>query len=598
MAQPVPDQSQSPRRRRLLPWLVAGAFFVAIAPTLPWLQFAGGSENLVVETVLEMRRGGPWFIPTLQGYPRLSKPPLTAWLTAAAARPETVEQLSSRDANQRQSAFRAFAWQVRWPTLLSACLTLVATYALGDLLLGRPAGLVSSIACGSTLLFMRFCRGATTDVQLALWVAAANAFLALALFRRRYWVGFLGAGAATGLALMSKGPVAFIQSTLPFGLFALWRVLARPGDTGTEVPAPAGQGRAIGLTYAAPSRRARSALLPALLLGVGVMLAVALPWPLEVWRRYPDILQAWKMEVTREGATQLAPDPWYTYLVFPVWVLPWLSFFAAGCWVACVSLARPVNASLEALRQREGFVLALMLTAVPLLVMTCVKDKNERYMLPMIVPAAVLAGGAAAAWFRSDRRDPAGRVVEALHWVTLGVMAAGVPIVGLMSPRFGLGAPWFSVPVAVAIAVAAGLVLFAGTTVVRRASASCAAAAITTALVILLLQYPILYWYRGHSVADLKPLADLVWERYPDAALYEYDPGTRTRTYLDLPIYAGRLTRKVNDPASLEQTDRPQVVVYFSKRSGGAPDLPPPWQELTSGGGHKDRWTAYVLPKK
>src|SRR3954465_2507455 len=203
----APTLGERPPRAWLASLLIAAAVFAAVAPTLSWLQFAGGSENLVVETVLEMRRGGPWFIPTLQGYPRLSKPPLTAWVTAAAARPRTVEQLSSRDRAARESAFRDFAWEVRWPTLLSACLTLVATYALGDLLLGRPVGLVSAIARGSTLLFLRFCRGATPAVQLALGVAVANAFLALAVFRRRYWLGFLGAGAATGLALMSKGPV-------------------------------------------------------------------------------------------------------------------------------------------------------------------------------------------------------------------------------------------------------------------------------------------------------------------------------------------------------------------------------------------------------
>src|SRR5205823_7095753 len=118
----------------------------------------------------EMRRGGPWFIPTLQGYPRLSKPPLAAWITAAAARPSTVERLSSRDPAERRAAFRVFSWEVRWPTLLSACGMLLATYALGGLLLGRSVGLASAVVCGSSLLFLRFCRSATTDVQLALWV--------------------------------------------------------------------------------------------------------------------------------------------------------------------------------------------------------------------------------------------------------------------------------------------------------------------------------------------------------------------------------------------------------------------------------------------
>src|SRR5689334_14197573 len=81
MTQPLstPDlqSTESPRRRGLRSWVaavvVAAGFFAAVAPTLTRLEFVGGSEVLVVETALEMRRGGPWFIPTLQGYPRLTK---------------------------------------------------------------------------------------------------------------------------------------------------------------------------------------------------------------------------------------------------------------------------------------------------------------------------------------------------------------------------------------------------------------------------------------------------------------------------------------------------------------------------------------------
>src|SRR5205085_11621866 len=60
---------------------VAGLFFVAVAPTLAWLDFSSGSENLAVESVLEMRRGGPWGVPTLQLQPRTQKPPLAAWVS-------------------------------------------------------------------------------------------------------------------------------------------------------------------------------------------------------------------------------------------------------------------------------------------------------------------------------------------------------------------------------------------------------------------------------------------------------------------------------------------------------------------------------------
>src|SRR3954452_7287298 len=84
---------------------IASLVFAAVAPTLSWLEFSSGSENLVVETVLEMRRGGPWLGPTLERQPRTQKPPLPAWVTAAAARPATVAALADRDPVRRAAAY-------------------------------------------------------------------------------------------------------------------------------------------------------------------------------------------------------------------------------------------------------------------------------------------------------------------------------------------------------------------------------------------------------------------------------------------------------------------------------------------------------------
>jgi hypothetical protein len=117
----------------------------------------------------------------------------------------------------------------------------------------------------------------------------------------------------------------------------------------------------------------------------------------------------------------------------------------------------------------------------------------------------------------------------------------------------------------------------------------------TGAAVMLLLQYPVMRGYSAYATSDLKPLADAVWEKYPDARIVEYEPGTRTRTYLDLPIYAGRTTSKERDVLALRPGERPVVAVFFSRR-GEVPPLPEPWQPLASGGGRKDSWQAFVLP--
>jgi len=103
---------------------VAIIFFLAIAPTLTWAPFSKIVENLNIETALEIRRGGPILIPTLMSEPRVRKPPLTAWLTAAAINPLTVADMSSSDAATRESAWKNLAWQTRWPALLCAAATL------------------------------------------------------------------------------------------------------------------------------------------------------------------------------------------------------------------------------------------------------------------------------------------------------------------------------------------------------------------------------------------------------------------------------------------------------------------------------------------
>src|SRR5687767_4397568 len=92
--------------------LVATSFFVAVAPTLPWLEFnlSASMEQLVVATSLEIRRTGKWLVPELEGEPRVAKPPLASWIAAAAIRESTLAELDSRDPLTRQAAYERLAW--------------------------------------------------------------------------------------------------------------------------------------------------------------------------------------------------------------------------------------------------------------------------------------------------------------------------------------------------------------------------------------------------------------------------------------------------------------------------------------------------------
>lgn len=619
----VDPTGRGPRRPALLAVAIAAGFFAAVAPTLRWQEFSGGSENLVVETVLEMRRGGPWLIPTLLDVPRVNKPPLTVWLTAAAVRDDTVARLASRHPAERGAAFRDLAWDVRWPSLLASCAMLLATYGLArNLLLGPRVALASIAVCGSTLLFLRFARAATTDVQLALWVTVAGAFLALAIFRGRWWAGCLGAGAALGLAFMSKGPVAFVQTILPFALFLAWRRVIDPAsvrDSGTgfqpvrrafdsTTPSVAASSTRVenpchgqdSLT----NRRRFNIALP-VVAGVVLMLLIGLPWYGWVIRHHPDTLKSWWVEVTRVNATQLPPDPWYTYFVFPVWLVPWLPWFIAGAWVGGLQAARHPSVDQTATDRawRDGTVAALLLTLVPIVVMSLFRDKNERYLLPMLPPAAILAARAAVGWWQTrpdaTARDPAGKLVEAIHWGTLFVLALGLPIAGPLLPKLGLGAAWFNGAVAIATAAGAIPIVVIGYILRRRTTGGRAvfAAVAATASLLLVLQFPAMHGYGRIATSDLKPLADAVLAEFPDAQVYQFEPAGRTRVRMDLPIYLGRATRAIG-PAEMPRSpgQRPQVVVFLDRHADRQPSLDPPWKEFATGAGRKGGWRAYVLP--
>jgi 4-amino-4-deoxy-L-arabinose transferase-like glycosyltransferase len=590
---PTPEPNdRRPRRPLLLAVLMAAAFFAAVAPTLRWQEFSGGSENLVVETVLEMRRGGPWLIPTLLDVPRVTKPPLTAWLTAAAVRQDTVARVTSRDRATRDAAFRELAWQVRWPSLLASCAMLLATYALArNLGLGPTVALASMAVCGSTLLLLRFARAATTDVQLALWVTVANAFIALAVIRGRTWAGCVGAGVALGLAFMSKGPVAFLQTLLPVALFVVWRLTSGTGFQ--PVPATTGDPPPVRNGY----------LLP-VLAGTAVMLLIGLPWYGLVLYQHPGILRSWWAEVTREGATQLPRDPWYTYFVFLPWLAPWLAWFVAGAWVGALQLADLAPGTHGPVERawRQGTVAALLLVAAPLVAMSLFKDKNERYTLPMLAPAAVLAARAAVGWWQTPpaerARDLAGHVVEAIHWLALIVIAIAAPLYIPTLQKVDWTDPLLRLDFGLAFAVAGVAILVAGIQLRRRGGpAGVAAAVAAPAAVMLLLQFPAMRMYGRMAVSDFKPVADAILTEYPDAAVYQYEPGGRTRVRIDLPIYLGRPTRAVGrDELPQAATTRPQVVVFLDRHAAQTPPLPPPWKELASGAGRNGGWKAYVLP--
>jgi 4-amino-4-deoxy-L-arabinose transferase-like glycosyltransferase len=552
----------------LIVLLAIGMLIGAVAPMLSSVEFGRTLENLNVATALEARRDGHWLVPTLEGMPRTKKPPLEAWMTAAAMSPQTVAACSSRDPEVRESAYRWLAWEARWPTLATAALAVLATYFLGSVIGGNCLGALGAIIFGGSYSFLRYAQVAVTDVPLTLWVIVANGLFAVAAFEGRAWWGLVGGGVAVGLAFLSKGPVALAQTVAPWIVFMAWR-RRRPGGP------PVRWGPAIA--------------------GVGAFVAVGVPWYLAVLLRDPDRQwHTWFREVTGSDAPERA-EKFYAYGVYLLYVMfPWVVFWLGGLWLAVLDLASPSQANRD---HSQRFVFAMMLVVVPVLIMSFHKDKKERYLLPLMGPAAVLTARCIVEHRGQRQRSAKQDWVPWVHWAGLAVVGLGLPIVGAMGikgVRTVEGSPWYSAGYAVGAVAIATVLLGMGAWLERTRRGG---TVLMTFALMLVSCNVFMHGYRqtsnGRSV--MRPLARRIWERYPDAVLYTSLPRGQ-RASVDLSIYANRTTGWITE-AQIRQPlaagARAQVVLVKQREHEPAPVPPAGWEELMAVGKEGgDGWRA------
>ncbi|MFN4243803.1 MAG: ArnT family glycosyltransferase [Tepidisphaerales bacterium] len=539
----LPHTLHGPHRTALA-WaaavLLAAVFFLTQLPQLRWLDFTGGSENLNIATVLELRRADSWWVPTLRGQPRLIKPPLTAWVTASFVSDATLAALDHPEPARRHAAYRDLAFETRLPALLATTLTLLAVFEAGRLLLGRRAGLIALAVAATCLLTLRFGRFATTDVMLTLFTSWGFVALLHGVLRGRRWTALPAAGALLGLAMMSKGPVAFLFTLLPV---------------------------AVLIPLLAPRVPWRPLLLPTAAAAL-LFIAFGLGWYIDQFRVHgPDLLRLWRVEVFRDGATALPPDPWYTYLALVPMLLPWSGFFLA----ACIALLPPRPGH----RTETGLVLGLL---AALLVMSLFKDKNERYLLPAVLASSVLTASAllrlytAPALHRLHR--PLRDAAMAVPWAMGLGLAVGGALGSPLAASAGLvradGSPWHGWPVAL-LATGVLAALFAtGAALQRRYPL---APFITAALGMLPTAALFLHGY-AHApggVSTYRPIADLLRSNYANRPIVELRD-TDLRFDHELNIYLNRVLPGVTSAADMSA---PDAVLLMLRRPSSPPPTPP-----------------------
>ncbi|RMR01923.1 lipid IV(A) 4-amino-4-deoxy-L-arabinosyltransferase [Pseudomonas syringae group genomosp. 7] len=315
----------------------------ALAYLLP-LGFHGlwiPDETRYAQISQEMLHSGNWIAPHFMGLRYFEKPAAGYWLIALG-----------------QAVFGENLFGVRIASALSTGLSILLAYLLAGKIWGDPR---KSFA--SALLFMSFAFVAgqagysNLDPQFTLWTNATLVAFWYAVHNigRARLIAWALVGVACGIGFMTKGFLAWalpVIITLPY---MLW------------------QRRLAELFRFGP-------------LAVAIAVALCLPWALAVYRQEPDY---WRYFFWHEHIRRFAGDnaqhaqPWWFYLPLLVAAcLPWAALLPTTLKQAWQQKSRSETAFL------------LMWLVLPLAFLSLSKGKLPTYILPCLLPVALLMADA------------------------------------------------------------------------------------------------------------------------------------------------------------------------------------------------------------
>ncbi|NCC51538.1 MAG: hypothetical protein EOM20_10015 [Spartobacteria bacterium] len=439
-----------------------------------------------------------WLFPTINGRPRLRKPPLTVWLHLLA-----WMDMSPETATPHELAARA-----RLLGGMMLLLTVAGTYWCGAALGGKRLAALAALCVGTMWFAQREGRTDAYDIHLTAFVTLSIAAYLWALQPRADvrrvrtgLAGFMFSGLFLGGAWMSKGPLALVLALLPLAVM-------------TPVLSP---------------RRWRDlgGLLPVLL----VSALVALPWYALLLARVPyagDVL-------LNEYRSLKEYQSVVYYAALVGLVMPW------GLWLIA-ALFHPFTASE---RQDRLLRLAPWLWFISLFVFFSIPEtKQQRYILPIVPATALMIAQVFCDHARDRERAMQNKKTQVLMYTHWGLLLLLSLLIGpfLFSTRYlcasGVLKPHeFAAyaPVTAALVGLAALTLaLTGLRLHRKGHAY--EAALLTACWMLVCSTAAWYGYKKYEIADEVLQSKKVREVIGNHPLYCFeaanDTGAHRETFL------------------------------------------------------------------
>ena len=312
-------------------------------------------EPRYAEVTREMREGGDWFVPHLNGKIYSEKPPLLFWAIAAAS----------------VATGEVGPVAARLPSLVAAVVTLFALFGMARRLFDRRVAWWSVVILATSGRILWQARVGQIDMLLLCLVTLAMYFFVRGWLEHRpgfYRLFFV----AAGLGTLAKGPVGLLPPLLAIVAFA---VLTRERSRLREMHIPSG-----------------------LAIWAGVVLLWLVPAAITGGASYLETLVI-KQNVTRYADPWHHIQPFYYYLTtVPADFLPWFFFLPGALWLGWRRAAA---------NERRGYLFALCWATVTVLFFSLSPAKRTVYVLQMFPALAMIVAWSfseiAASWSRLRR---------------------------------------------------------------------------------------------------------------------------------------------------------------------------------------------------
>ncbi|MEO7558542.1 MAG: glycosyltransferase family 39 protein [Gammaproteobacteria bacterium] len=370
-------------------WLAAGSWLILVLVALYTRPLWPIDETRYAAVAWEMWLRGDFLVPYLNGEPYSHKPPLMFWLF--------------------QAGWWAFGVSDGWPRLvpsLFALANLLLTARLARLLWPRHETVARHVP-----LILLGCLLWTFFTTVTLFDMLLTCFTLLGLlgvvhaWRYGGKRGWLLLGAAIGLGMLTKGPVILLH-TLPVALLAPWWTVDKPA-------------RSWKSWYAG--------LLLAILLGIGITLAWAIPAALAGGKAYGHAI-FWGQTANRLVESFAHRRQWWWYMpLLPGLLFPW--FVWPPLWRGLQRLWRESRCG--AANPGVRFCLAWMAPAF--IMLSAISGKQVQYLLPAL-PAFALLVSYAVFSGATELRGKDG-LLPGLGMLITGLVLVGLPYLAAHYPE-------------------------------------------------------------------------------------------------------------------------------------------------------------------